>query len=313
MGRLGLELSANVLFSCLWALASRVSATYEAIQSDVLTAKAVHIDETGWPALNAKEEVRQLWGLTSEQGAYFRLLSNRSHEGAATMLRDYDGWVLSDGLKVYDKAGRLYGYNVAGCWSHGRRYFFNCEADFPEVTEVLDWMDELFRIEREIVEDAPNTQFLAYRQAERDTRSRPLVEKIERWVMECRPPPGTKLKKAVNYLRGQFPKLKRFLNHPEIPLSNNLAEQILRSGVIGRKNYQGTRSKRGEIVVCMMYTVLETARIRGINGREYLEAIARHDLAEDEREKNTPADEFVRTPLLPADFIRLQSETTAAA
>ena len=45
-----------------------------------------------------------------------------------------------------------------------------------------------------------------------------------------------------------------------------------------------------------MYTIFETTRLRGIDGREYLMAIGRHDLAEDVREQLS-ADEFVRRPL----------------
>jgi hypothetical protein len=45
-----------------------------------------------------------------------------------------------------------------------------------------------------------------------------------------------------------------------------------------------------------MYTIFETTRLRGIDGREYLMAIGRHDLAEDVREQLS-VDEFVRRPL----------------
>lgn len=314
MDRMGLEVSSAVLVGCLWQLTLRVSATYDALRDDILAVDVVHIDETGWRAIDAVDETRELWGMTSERGAYYRILDNRSHEGARTMLGDFGGWIMTDGLKVYDKAERIHGYKHGGCWAHVRRRFFEIENDFPEVTELLDWMDELFAIERDIDETHfadPFGQRRAYRAAVRDERSRPIVAKIYAWLTDGKPPPGTALEKAVNYVHGQWAKLKLFLDHPELPLSNNAAERALRGSVIGKKNFAGTRSKRGELIAAMLYTIFETARLRGIDGRAYLMAIARHDLAEDRREKDAP-DGFVRRPLLPDDYLRALAEGAAA-
>ncbi len=287
----GLEVTAQSLFACLWALCHRVSATYDALQHEVKRATTVHIDETGWPALNAADETRQLWGMTSEHGAYYRLLDNRSHEGAKLMLGDYSGIVLSDGLKVYDKASRESDWSQAGCWAHARRYLVECEPNFPEVTEPLDWIDELFRIERE-VDEAPNEERLAIRTRRRDQESRPIANKLKVWLFAARPPAGTDLHTAVHYILGQWDKLAVFLDEPAVPMSNNAAERALRAGVIGRKNYNGTRSKRGELVTATLYSLIETARICGLKPGDYLVAVAKHDLLH-------PGE-----PLLPADYLR---------
>ncbi len=73
--------------------------------------------------------------------------------------------------------------------------------------------------------------------------------------------------------------------------SNNAAERALRSGVIGRKNFNGTRSKRGEIVTATLYSLLESARIAGISPRDYLVAVATHDIPHPGK------------PLLPVDYL----------
>ena len=310
MDRLGLDVTSQALFNCLWLLCCRASATYEALRGDVLEVNVIHIDETGWRSMDVRDETRELWGMSSERGAYYRILANRSHEGARTMLGDFDGWVMTDGLKVYDKAERLHGYRHCGCWSHARRYLVECEADFPEVTEPLDWIDELFRVER-VLAETHAADWLGHRRAVRDETSRPIVAKIHSWLTTGRAPPGTALDKAVKYIHGQWAKLKLFLEHPEIPLSNNAAERALRCAVIGRHNFQGTRSKRGELVTAMLYTIFETARLRGFEGREYLMAIAQHDLAEDRREKAEP-DGFVRRPLLPDDYLRMCAQADQA-
>lgn len=303
MARTGLKVTSQSLFNCQWLVCNRASTTYDAIQEDLLSHYLVHIDETGWCSMDVRDETRELWGMSSERGAFYKILNNRSHEGAHEMLRDFDGWIITDGLQVYDKAGRLYGYDKrAGCWAHGRRYLFECEPNFPQVTEVLDLIDELFLIEREI-DDAKVDDLLAHRLDQRQTRSKPIVDKVYAWLTDGKPPPGTALAKAVGYWHGQWAKLKVFVDHPEVPMSNNAAERALRCAVIGRNNFRGSRSKRGEIVAAMMYTIFETARIRGIDPGKYLEAILRHDLREDDRER-TEVEDFVRRPYLPDDFLR---------
>jgi hypothetical protein len=74
-------------------------------------------------------------------------------------------------------------------------------------------------------------------------------------------------------------------------MTNNDAERALRAGVIGRKNFNGTRSRRGEVMTGMMYTLCSTAKIWGINPAEYIEAVVRHELA-------NPG-----IPLLPHDYL----------
>jgi hypothetical protein len=49
--------------------------------------------------------------------------------------------------------------------------------------------------------------------------------------------PGGALGKACQYTLGLWPKLTRFLNHPELELSNNLAENSMRPVAVGRKNW----------------------------------------------------------------------------
>ena len=49
--------------------------------------------------------------------------------------------------------------------------------------------------------------------------------------------PSSALAKAVTYARALWPKLTRFLKHPEMELSNNLAENSMRPVALGRENW----------------------------------------------------------------------------
>ena len=49
--------------------------------------------------------------------------------------------------------------------------------------------------------------------------------------------PASALAKASNYTLTLWPKLTRFLQYPELELSNNLAENSMRPVALGRKNW----------------------------------------------------------------------------
>ena len=44
--------------------------------------------------------------------------------------------------------------------------------------------------------------------------------------------------------------------------------------VVGRKNHYGSRSKRGTEVAALFYTMMETAKLSGIDARTYLREAA---------------------------------------
>jgi transposase len=63
-----------------------------------------------------------------------------------------------------------------------------------------------------------------------------------------------------------------FVGDARIPLDNNATERAIRGPVVGRKNHLGSKSRRGTEVAATLYTILETAKLRGINPSAYLVA-----------------------------------------
>ena len=59
-----------------------------------------------------------------------------------------------------------------------------------------------------------------------------------------------------------------------VPLDNNASERALRGPVVGRKNHYGSRSRRGTEVAALFYSLLETAKLCGVDPKAYLRAAA---------------------------------------
>ena len=64
--------------------------------------------------------------------------------------------------------------------------------------------------------------------------------------------------------------LLRFLENPAIPPTNNAAERDLRSGVIGRKVSQCSKTQEGADGYAILKSVIETAKRRGQDPLEQL-------------------------------------------
>ena len=191
-----------------------------------------------------------------------------------------------------------------------RRKFVEAEPHYPgPCAEVLDLIGQLYAVERACpravgaADEAEQTELRQRGPACARERSAPLVAAIRAWAQQQRALPESSLGKAIAYMLGLWPGLTRFLDDPRIPLDNNATERALRGMVIGRKNHYGSRSQRGTEVAALFYSLIESAKLCGVEPKAYLLQAARAALA-------TPGTVTLPHALLPPD---LPSPLPAAA
>src|SRR6516165_4668089 len=85
--------------------------------------------------------------------------------------------------------------------------------------------------------------------------------------------PASALGKACHYTLGLWPKLIRFLEYPELELSNNLAENSMRPIAVGRKNWIHVGSAQAGPKIAAILSVVESSRRLKVPVREYLAAV----------------------------------------
>ncbi len=66
--------------------------------------------------------------------------------------------------------------------------------------------------------------------------------------------------------------LSVFLERPSVPMDNNAIERVLRRPVIGRRLSFGSVSEAGARFTAMMYSVLGTLSLNGVDPLRWLEA-----------------------------------------
>ena len=165
---------------------------------------------------------------------------------------------------------------------HFRRELLACEDAYPElIADGVALIAKLYAIEREADRDAVS---LDLRGARRKLLSAPAVDAVQAWMLKAwaLAPPGTKLRDALAYGGGIWSGLTRFLGDPRVPLDNNASERAARGPVVGRKNHYGSRSLRGTEVAALFYSLLESAKLAGIEPKAYLRAATLAAIARDE-------------------------------
>jgi len=276
MQREGLSVGSQTLWDQLDALAGHLEPTYRELSRRVLSSPLVHADETHW-RLMAKSERKKYWAwcVTSIDTAYYRIFDNRAKGSAQQLLAGYRGTVVADGYGAYEALARAGpGFTLAHCWAHVRRKFVEIESHYPrQAREILDLIGEIYAVEREVfppgVEDSQAAR-LTQRARLRAERSRPLIERIRVWAESQTALPRSGLGQAIRYMRELWPGLTRFVDDPLIPLDNNPVERALRGLVVGRKNHYGSRSHRGCEVAALFYSLIETAKLCGVEPKSYL-------------------------------------------
>ncbi len=262
----------------------------------LLEQRYLHIDETTVQVLKepgkAPESTSFMWvrvaGERERPVVLFDYDPSRSRTVAMRLLAGVHGILHSDGYAGYEAAIGEYGLISAGCWAHARRRFdevfkaagLNPKKPLPKAkpppaavrkaARALQFMKTLFAIEHRLRHDAP-----AERLVVRQRESRPVVEALRQWLDETRPKvtPTSKLGQALAYLDGQWPRLVVFLDHGEVEMTNNRAENAIRPFAVGRKNWLFSDTQRGARASANLYSLLQSAIANSIEPYAYLRQV----------------------------------------
>jgi transposase len=255
---------------------------YDATLLHLREAKHWHADETRW--LQCGDEAKSrwwLWVFASPDAVAFVLDPTRARavprrvfgldaDGEDT--RHATGILSCDRWKSYQG---LDGLACAYCWAHVRRDFTDLAKGYPQ--QLGEWarawvarIGHLYHLTEQRLVFEPGTE--VFRRADRALRDH--VDALVR-VREAERADPTRLpdaRKALDSLVRHWDGLTLFLDHPWVPLDNNAAERLLRTSVVGRKNFYGSGSVRSGALAECAYTVLLTAGKHGLNPLTYLRA-----------------------------------------
>ncbi len=275
----GIEIHRATLDGWVMRVGELLQPVAGAMRAELLRGSYIQADETPVDVQmhdgRGKNHQAYLWQYGHPGGSVvFDFRMGWGRDGPKEFLGNFEGLLQTDGYIAYEKVG---GPKLvhAGCWSHSRRHFHDALKLQPgdvAATRVVVAIDELFAIDAAARERELD---LEARQALRLEQAPALLEIIEQRVKaaQAQALPASVLGKAASYTLALWPRLTRFLDYPELELSNNLAENSMRGVALGRKNWIHLGSREAGPKVAAILSVMETCRRRGIAAREYLGAV----------------------------------------
>jgi len=130
-------------------------------------------------------------------------------------------------------------------------------------------IDELFAVDAEARRQTLTT---AARHVRRQETAKPLLDDV-RSKIEAAQSVALPSSKACQYALTLWRKLTRFLEYPELELSNNLAENSMRPVALGRRNWIHIGSPQAGPKVAAILSVVESCRRLQVPVRDYLSMI----------------------------------------
>jgi hypothetical protein len=279
--RQGLELAESTVGDWVGDVHALLRPLNAALQHYVLSADKLHADDTPIAVLapgTGKTKQARLWtyvrddrpaGVDQAPAVWFAYSENRQGIHPQTHLKDFAGILQADAYAGYDAIYASGKVIEAACWAHARRKFHDIHVQHPSAitTQTLAQIAQLYQIEATI-RGSPADE----RQAIRQAQAKPLVEALHRYLVEQQARISRKsvTADAIGYVMNHWVALTRYLDDGRIEIDNNAAERSLRGIALGRKNYLFLGSNAGGERAATLYSLLETAKLNGMNPESYL-------------------------------------------
>lgn len=281
----GISLETSTLSGWVGATASALAPLIDLLKREVMASEVLFGDDTPVPVLapgTGKTKTGRLWTYVRDErphagnrppAAVFFYSPDRKGERPVAHLKDFTGVLHADGYAGFNglyEPNRKPGPIVeAACWAHVRRKFFDVHAaNRSEIArEALDRIGQLYAVEGSIDGQPP-----AERRRRRQAQSLAIAEGLKAWSATTLPKLSgrSELAGAFRYMLARWLALIRCFDDGRLALDNNPAERALRGVAVGRKNYLFAGSDRGGERAAAMYSLIETAKLNGLNPEAYL-------------------------------------------
>ena len=258
------------------AIANWLLPLHDALKKKLLSTDYLMADETPIPVLSEDKPGATHRGYhwvyydPVNKLVCFDYRQTRGREGPKSFLKDFTGYLQSDGNNAYSDLGPPGKIAHLACFAHARRKFEHArDNDKQRAEKVLGWMSCLYDIEREARDS--NLPFNEIKNL-RQNVSFGILKEMEEWLIDQAPVllPKSAIGIAVNYTLTLWPRLKRYVEDGRFYIDNNLIENSIRGVALGRKNYLFAGSHDAASNAAVIYSLLGTCKIRDIEPYAWL-------------------------------------------
>ena len=265
-----------------------ITPLYQALQKQVLASDYLHADETPIKVLDKDKKGETHRGYfwvyhnSLQDMVFFDYRPGRGREGPSELLKDFRGHLQTDGYAAYNIFNTQKDVTLLHCMAHARRKFIESRLNDEDRSDyALAQIQQLYAIERKAADDElSEADVLALRQQE----ALPILESLGKWMKQAyiEVLPKSAIGKALAYSIERWPQLMIYARDGKLNIDNNPVERCLRPVAVGRKNYLFAGSHEAAQRSAMLYSLLGTCKLQGVNPftwlKNVLEVIPAHPI-----------------------------------
>jgi transposase len=279
--REGVDLSRSTMAGWVGRAAFELRPLIEAIGAHVLAAVKIHGDDTPVKVLapgTGKTATGRLWVYvrddrpwigTAPPAVLYRYSPDRKGEHPRGHLGGFRGLLQADGYAGFNALYKTGGITEVACWAHVRRKFFDIQAAnaSPLARQAIEHIGRLYDIETAI-----RGRSADQRRAIRQSHAGPPLDALKLWFEATllRISGKSELATAIRYALSRWTELTRYCDDGRLEIDNNAAERAMRAVALGRKNWLFAGSDDGGRRAAAIYTLIETAKLNGLDPEAYL-------------------------------------------
>ncbi len=261
-----------------------IAPLYEALKMLVMQSNYLHADESPIKVLDKDKKGETHRGYfwvyhNSIEGlVLFNYREGRGREGPQEILKDFKGYLQTDGYAVYDFFKGKEGITLMHCMAHARRMFYEALGnDKARAEYALEQIGLLYAIERKA---KTSEQLLQSRQ----TEALPILQSLDKWMKDeyVKVLPKSPIGKALGYSIERWEQLMIYVTEAKLNIDNNAVENSIRPVAIGRKNYLFAGSHEAAQRSAVLYSLLGTCKLHDVNPflwfKDVLQRIGTHPI-----------------------------------
>ena len=272
----GVELSRKTMGCWVEQAAELLKPVYRTIREDLLTGNYLQADETPIryldPDVKGKSQQGYLWVYSRPKSdVLFEWRVSRARAGPQEFLKNFRGKLQTDGYGAYESLAKLRDGDLTliGCWAHVRRGFHEALAETKLAAWFVGQIGQLYAVEKKLREQKAGP---ALREAMRAWQSQPVLNRLHRAMELIRRKtlPQGLLGQAIDYTLKRWTALSQFITDGTLEIDNNLIENAIRPSALGKKNFLFFGHPEAGERSAVIYTLLGSCRLHGINPFDYL-------------------------------------------
>lgn len=274
--REGVNLPSSTVGDWITATCNLLSPLYDTLKMQVLESDYLQADETPIKVLDKDKKgtthrgYHWVYHAPEKRLVLFDYREGRGREGPEELLKEFTGYLQTDGYGVYDKFDQKNGITLLNCMAHARRYFEKAlENDRERASYALSLIQKLYAVERTIKEEALSAEQIIEK---RRTVSKPVLDELWQWMDDQKFAvlPKSLIGEAINYALPRRKQLSLYTTSSKLQIDNNLIENSIRPVAIGRKNYLFAGSHEGARRAAMLYSFFGTCKMHKVNPFDWL-------------------------------------------